>query len=279
MKNLQLSLFEQLSRVEPALSDEGIVRRLCDDLLNQADVKPPVNVKLVASMRGIARVEERLQPWDGVLAWEHGQLVVGVRASDGIERQRFTVLHEAGHTLLPGFAESRRYRCEGPRSRDEQLCDIAAAELLLPRRFFIPDLLDADPGLDGVEELASLYEASIEATALRAVDLGAGPAMLLVFRVAHKPSEDGREAECEPKLRLSWAHGQGGWPYMRKHKSADDGSPFMRAHDGEVVDELGTLDDLASAHRGRVMISARRYGNDGRVLALVRPARARAGTR
>jgi Zn-dependent peptidase ImmA (M78 family) len=279
MKNTQLSLFEQLSRVEPALSDEAIVRRLCEDLLDEADVKPPVNVKLLASLRGIARVEERLQPWDGVLAREKGQFVVGVRASDGIERQRFTVLHEAGHTLLPGFAQSRQYRCDGPRSRDEQLCDIAAAELLLPKRFFIPDLLEAGLGLAGVEELASLYEASIEATALRTVDLGPGPGMLLVFRVAHKPSEEGREEECEPKLRLSWAHGHGGWPYMPKHKSADDGSPFMRAYEGEVVDEVGTLGTLATADGRRVMISARRYGRNGRVLALVRPTPARARVR
>lgn len=273
MKN-QLPLFEQLSRVEPGLSDEDVVRQLCEGLLDEADVTPPVNVKMLASLRGIARVEERSQPWDGVLAREKGHFVVGVRASDGLERQRFTVLHEAGHTLLPGFAEARQYRCEGPKTREEQLCDIAAAELLLPRRFFAADLLEADPGLAGVEDLAAAYEASLEATALRAVDLASTRAMLIVLRVGHKPSERDRKDECEPKLRLSWAHAQGGWPYMPKHKSADDGSPFMRAYEGEVIDEVGTLEALGATGGERVMISARRYGNDGRVLALVRPASA-----
>lgn len=272
MENVQLSLFEQLSRVEPALSDEDVVRRLCEDLLNEVDVQPPVNATLLASLRGIARVEQRLQPWAGVLAADSSGLVVGVRATDGIARQRFTILHEAGHTLLPGFAESRQYRCNGPKSRDEELCDIAASELLLPRRFFAADLLDAQPGLQGVEELASRYQASLEATALRAVDLDADPAMLVVFRVSHKPSERGREDECEAKLRLSWSHPKGQWPYMPKDKSAGEGSPFMRAHEGELVDEVGTLDDLARCDCGPVMISARRYGVDGRVLALVRPA-------
>jgi hypothetical protein len=103
--------------------------------------------------------------------------------------------------------------------------------------------------------------------------------MLLVFRVGHKPSEQGREHECEPKLRLSWAHSRGDWPYMPKHKSVDDGSPFMRAHEGEAIDEVGTLDDLAGAKGEPVMISARRYGNDGRVLALVRPAPVQARSR
>jgi hypothetical protein len=278
MKNIQLSLFEQLSRVEPALSDEDVVRRLCEDLLDEVDARPPVNATLLASLRGIARVEQRLQPWAGVLAPDGAGLVVGVRATDGTERQRFTILHEAGHTLLPGFAQSRQYRCNGPRSRDEELCDIAASELLFPKRFFVPDLRDAHPGLQGVEELASCYQGSLEATALRAVDLAAEPAMLAVFRVSHKPSERGREEECEPKLRLSWSHGKGQWPYMPKDKSTNDGSPFKRAQEGELVDEVGTLGDLTRGDAGRVMISARRYGSDDRVLALMWPAPASGST-
>ncbi|HEY7830656.1 MAG TPA: ImmA/IrrE family metallo-endopeptidase [Solirubrobacteraceae bacterium] len=278
MENHQLSLFEQLSQVEPALTDEAIVRRLCEDLLDQSATVPPVPVELLASMRGIARVEQRLQPWSGVLAPTRDGFVVGVRALDGIERQRFTILHEVGHTLLPGFADTRQYRCSGPKTREEQLCDIAASELLLPRRFFVRDLLHAAPGLAGIETLAGSYEASIEATALRAVDLQRDAAMLLVFRVAHKPSERGHEDECEPKLRMSWSHGRGDWPYMRQHKSVSDGSPIQRAHEGELVDEVGTLGDLASTESGPVRISARRYGSGGRVLALLTPARTRGGS-
>jgi len=279
MENQQLSLFEQLSHAEPALSDEEIVRRLCEDLLDEAAAVPPVNVELLASMRGIARVEQRPQPWSGVLAPTRDGLIVGVRVSDGIERQRFTVLHEAGHTLLPGFADTRHYRCSGPKTREEQLCDIAASELLLPRRFFIRDLAQAPSGLDGIEALARSYEASIEATALRAVDLGAEAAMLLVFKVAHKSSEMGHEDECEPKLRLSWSHRRGSWPYMRQHKSVSDGSPMQRALEGELVDESATLGDLAGGEHGPVRISARRYGSGGRVLALLTPARIRGGSR
>lgn len=273
MKNvLQLSLFEQLSQAAPRLSDEEIVRKLCDDLIHEAGVEPPVNVRLLASMRGISEVEEREQPWAGVLAPGDGHFVVGVRASDGAERQRFTVLHEAGHTLLPGFAESRQYRCDGPKTREEQLCDIAASELLLPRRFFVRSLRDARPGLDGVEDLASEYDASIEATALRVSDLAEVPTALIVLRVGHKPAERGQEDTCEPKLRVAWSHAQGDWPYIPRHKSADDDSPFFRAYNGEVVDEVGQLGDLINTQPDPVRISARRYGNDGRVLALIHPA-------
>lgn len=273
MKNvLQLSLFEQLSQAAPRLSDEDIVRRICDDLIQEADVRPPVNVRLLASMRGIARIEEREQPWAGVLAPRGDQFFVGVRASDGAERQRFTILHEAGHTLLPGFAESRQYRCDGPKTREEQLCDIAASELLFPRQYFRDDLRAARPGLPGVEDLANAYEASIEATALRTADLAEVPTALIVLRMAHKPAERGKEDSCEPKLRVAWSHAQGAWPYIPRHKSAREASPFFRAYNGEVVDEVGVLEDLTGAGCDPVHISARRYGNDGRVLALVRQA-------
>jgi hypothetical protein len=275
MENQQLSLFERLSQAKPALTDEGVVCHLCEDLLDETAVAPPVNAELLASMRGITRVEQRLQPWSGVLAPTDDGLVVGVRALDGVARQRFTILHETGHTLLPGFADTRQYRCSGLKTREEQLCDIAASELLLPRRFFLRDLLHAAPGLEGIETLAESYEASIEATALRAVDIQRDVAMLLVFKVAHKPSEKGHEEECEPKLRMSWSHGRGDWPYMRQHKSVSDGSPIQRAHEGELVDEVGTLGELTGGEPGPVRISARRYGSDGRVLALLTPTHVR----
>src|SRR5207249_909797 len=113
--------------------------------------------------------ERREQPWAGILEPRGKSFVVGVRASDGYERQRFTVCHEAAHTFFPGFTDQARFRCTGPRDPLEKRCDLAATELLLPRRFFLHDLREASFDLDTVEELSDQYEASIEATALRLV--------------------------------------------------------------------------------------------------------------
>ena len=270
MKNRQRSLFEQYSAANRGLSDEAVVRALCEDLLDEGEVEPPVDVGLLASLRGIVRIRQSPQAPAGMLAKDGGQLTVTVRATDGHERRRFTVLHEAGHTMFPGYLEVPRYRCKGPKDREEQLCDIAASELLLPRRFLIPDLVEVGFGMGAVEQLASSYEASIESTALRVTDLWPARAMLLVFSVCHKPIEKGREASVEPKLRLNYAHSRGRWPFARRHKSVGENSPIGRAMRGEIVDEIGTLEEVLGSDEP-LRITARRYGTDARVLALVTP--------
>jgi hypothetical protein len=92
---------------------------------------------------------------------------------------------------------------------------------------------------------------------------------LLVFRMAHKPAEEGMESLNERQLRLCWSHAKGDWPYQRRHKSAAAGSPFERAWSGEPVDELGQVGPVLADDPGPVSISARRYGDS--VLALIEP--------
>lgn len=273
------SPFEEYRRRHPSLPDTIVIRRLCESLLADAEAEPPIPVERVASLRGIADIGQREQPWSGVLEPRGRSFVVWVRRGDGYERQRFTICHESGHTFFTGFAEAPQFRCNGERSLLEERCDVAASELLLPYRFFSSDLAEAGFDLEAVQELAEKYEASIESTALRAVDLWREPAALLVFRERHKPIERGREAHCEPKLRLDYAHTQGAWPYFRRYKSVEPDTPFGRALGGELVSEVRDLGDLMREAIGPVEIHARRYGTRARVLALVRPASTETGGR
>jgi hypothetical protein len=272
MKNTnpnQMSVFELEKLENPRLSDRDAVRAICDRLLAESGVAPPVNVGLLASMRGIAHIHETAQSPAGMLVHRNGQMVAHIREGDSPPRKRFTILHEAGHTLLPGYVEAPQYRCAGPRTLEEQLCDHAASELLFPRASFAPGLITAGFGTEPIAALADGYQGSIEATAVRGVELWPDDALLLVLRVAHKPAEAGREEQFEPKLRLAWAHHKGSWPFTLRHKSAVEGSPFARALDGELVEEIGTLGDLAADNAGPVRISARRYGAPDRVLAMI----------
>lgn len=243
-------------------------RRLVDD----AGVEPPIDMLVLASMRGIARVLAVDQPWAGMLVPIDGKLVVHVRVGDGLGRQRFTVGHEIGHTLDPVFARSRYYRCNPAtaKTRIEVLSDLVATELLLPARHFEADLGTAGLTTSGIEWLADRYVASLEATALRAVDLWPRPALLLVLAESQKPTEAGTAAE--PKLRLQYGHASGEWPYLLRHKSVEASSPFARAHAGEAIDGVFELGPLSSSAVGAVRISARAYGANGRVLALVEQA-------
>jgi len=269
----QLSLFEQVLAEDSSLSDEQVIAAICEQMLSDADARAPVDVELLASVCGIDEVRYRPQEWAGMLFSERGRLVAQVRAGDGHERRRFTVLHEGGHTFLPGFLRARQHRCKGPKTREEQLCDIAAAEMLFPRAQFARDLAAAGQGLKEVEALARTYQASIESTALATVRLAREPVMLLNLRLANKPSERGRELSCPPKLRLQWASSSGDWPFPLRDKSVGEGSLLARAWEGELVDERANLDEVLAHELGETHVEARRYGN--RVLAVVRPAQRR----
>jgi hypothetical protein len=274
MTNRQLSLLEQVRELDPRLSDEQAVVRACEQIVDLAEACPPVRVEVIASLRGITRIERREQPWAGMLgpAPTGAGLHVTLRASDSHERQRFTVCHEAGHTLFPGFHQQRQFRCNGTKTRIEQLCDLAASELLLPRRYFESDLADASFHWDSVEALAARYDASIESTANRFVELWPRDrALLMVLRERHKPAERGREEDVPPRLRLDYCHKSGSWPYARRHKSAAESSLLQAALLGDDVSETGILDEFFASSIGPVEVHARRYGIGGRVLALVRP--------
>lgn len=269
----QLSLFEEARKAEPALSDEEVIRVLCEELLEEGEVAgPPTPLEMLASLRGINDIEAVDQPFAGVLAPHEGGLAVRVRRADARPRQRFTIGHETGHTLLPGFRQARQYRCNGEQTWLEQMCDVAGAELLLPRRFFVPLMAAGDFSLDTVEKLARVFEASVEASANRTVALHPEPAMLLVLSERHKPSEAGHEDELPARLRLDYSIRQGEWPFVLPHKSASD-TGLGRALQGEILDEQGSIDELCADAIGAVRISAKRYGRNGRVLALVRRAK------
>jgi hypothetical protein len=264
--------FEHLRRKYPGRSDRGIIRVLCEELLAEAEAEPPVPIERIASLRGIADIKEREQPWAGALQPQDAHFVVWVRSGDGYERQRFTVCHETGHTFFAGFADAPQFRCNGATTTLEERCDIAASELLLPYRFFSTDIDGAAFDFSSIEHLADQYEASIEATSLRFIDLWREPAAFIVLRERHKPAERGCESACEPKLRVEYAYTQGDWPFIRRFKSVDDESCFMRALIGELIDEKGDLGDLVGEDIGPVHVIARRYGGQPRVLALVRKA-------
>lgn len=256
----------------PRIADADLIRGLCRELIAETGVEPPVPVEILASFRGIRDVVSADIESAGMLSREDGQFIVRVRASDPPARQRFTALHEAGHTYLPGFADRPRYRCNPAESRTnaEQLCDIAAAELLFPYEAFLTDLVGRSLDLETTEDLADRYSGSIESTALRLVELASGPVAFIALQEQLTPTQM-RSATLEPQaLRVVYSRVAGSWPYIPRYKSVPVDGPFGRAFDGELVDEAGDIHEPFGASIGEVRISARRYGR--RVLALVQAA-------
>lgn len=277
------SLLEQARAVNPSAKDEDLIVDVAANLIDLLDLELPVEPEIVASYQGIARIVRSPLQWAGCLIEEGGELVIRVRSTDTARRQRFTTFHEIAHTFFPGFQHATQYRCTplAPQSRPsstEALCDLAASELLMPRRYVEPIVAASAFGLDAVADLADACEASLEAAARRFVSLCSEPCLFLRMELTTKPSErSGREA---PKLRVVSSLTKGQWPFIPAYKSVRDAHVLYECVGGVEVSCVSDLDDLSKKALGDLEVHARHtpfVDSEGelrdRVLVLARPSR------
>jgi len=270
---------------------EAVVRRLCEELLDEAGADIPVDMRILASFRGVAEITAVSQPEAGCIFFDGNRLVIRTRLEDLEERRRFTEGHEINHTFFPGFREERRSRTDrtvGTFDRsaaEEYLCDVGAAELLLPRTEIVGRLAESID-LDLIAELAIVFRATIEATARRVAALCGGPTAVVILEPGWRRAEEqqmrrrslhtgllGLEGPPIPKkLRVRWAISHGGMPAIPRNKSVGDGTPLAQVLDVGRVDYHGRTGLLCE----ETIVSARYmpYRRDGllidRVLVLLR---------
>jgi len=131
----------------------------------------PVRIEdYLASVQGVLEVDPELEPEEA--GWSiptKNKHVIGVNARDRLERQRFTVCHEIAHIVLklPSNHTSSQWWSYSGRPLAEVLCDVFAAELLLPFDLFQPEAEKAVVSLATVEALADRFQASFSATGSR----------------------------------------------------------------------------------------------------------------
>jgi len=131
----------------------------------------PVRVEAyVDEAKAVLRMQNDLGPEEpGWSIRSGGKNYICVNALDRLERQRFTICHELAHILLGIKSEHNAlpWWSYAKRPHGEIICDVFAAELLLPYRLFKPLADETAIEMDSVEELASRFLASITATASR----------------------------------------------------------------------------------------------------------------
>jgi Zn-dependent peptidase ImmA (M78 family)/transcriptional regulator with XRE-family HTH domain len=107
-----------------------------------------------------------------VFPWK-SKFIISVNGNHSPERRRFTVLHELAHIYLElpsshsGNTSNEALLRYSSRPREEMLCDVFAAECLLPRSIFLPDSRKQPCCIRSVDELARKYEASVLTTGSR----------------------------------------------------------------------------------------------------------------
>lgn len=235
---------------------EALMVRKCEDLLaNEPGV--PVDLAVLASMQAVLSIDLADMVEAGCIQVDGERFRIRLRASDPERRRRFTLAHEICHiffetTRLAGVIDHEVGRY-GAKDQVEYLCDLGAAELLLPRTAFAARC-PAQPGFDDVCTIAEEFDASLEATASRIVGLGLGPAQLVVLeprltvaqersvrKATAAPSFVGMEAaDPRRKLRVAWSTGRE-W-FVPQNKSVNDGTALavcIQAGDVDVVEDPG----------------------------------------
>ena len=98
-----------------------------------------------------------------------GKHYICVNANDRPERQRFTICHEFAHIILGLKSEHKAlpWWSYAKRPPEEIICDVFAAELILPYKLFKPLACEAAIEMDSIEHLAERFLASITATGSR----------------------------------------------------------------------------------------------------------------
>ncbi len=131
----------------------------------------PVSVAdYVRHVEGVLRIEDDMEANEpGMSFISKGKLHVCVNRRDCPERQRFTICHEVAHHVLgiPSDHNAVPWWSYAKRSPNEILCDVFAAELLLPWKLFKPHADAATPGFPVLDQLAAQFEASVTCTGSR----------------------------------------------------------------------------------------------------------------
>lgn len=137
--------------------------------------RAPVDIVTIAEAEGFeVKESDKLEPGAaGMLLQRGGRKLIVVNKNDHPYRRRFTIAHELAHQILnlPSVHGARvpsdeleRY---GRRPKEEILCDVFAAECLVPWKSIQPQANDLPFTIETISELSEQYEASKPCVASR----------------------------------------------------------------------------------------------------------------
>lgn len=183
----------------PELAIRILARRLLNDSRLKLELdKPPFDLELIASLRGIKICDEHPEHSEDaeLIPTESGIIKMRINREKPRVRQRFSIGHELGHTLFPDYKLNIQRRHK-PTSFDsqsiakeiERLCDIAASEFVLPMPWFEEDILLVNRA-EHLVDIAGFYESSRDATVRRFVEIASEPHAAVYFEWKLKPTQE-----------------------------------------------------------------------------------------
>lgn len=144
---------------------------------------PPFDMEVLASLTGLRLEEVDTLGAGRDASYMPGTILLSRQAPP--KRRRYSVAHEIIHQFFPEGCKSEGVDAspEGiTQGKLELLCQIGAAELLMPSDPFSKSLGPEAPTIHGIDSLAASFDVSIEAAARRTVDLSVRAVALLMAR-------------------------------------------------------------------------------------------------
>jgi IrrE N-terminal-like domain len=187
-----------------------------------------------AEMGAVIRLQDDLDPTEPGWSFpSNGKHYICVNAKDKPERRRFTICHEVAHIALGLASDHRRSPWSSSylrKSPDEVLCDVFAAELLLPHQLFKPLADRATIGFAAIDVLAGDFAASVTATGSRFATVLNAPCAFVL-------SEQGKVRYTSRSTMLREAYA---WITPQSNVPRNSLSARIRA--GETCDEADEVD-------------------------------------
>lgn len=160
---------------------EAVTQKARDIILRfmEAGHSPPLEAIDIARFAGVSVVPS-VEVSDARTIFVSGRPLIEFNPNRPKSRIRYSICHEIIHTLFADWKDEIRYRSEHQDMKDdgwqlEMLCNIGAAELLMPIGTFT-ELHDHELTIDKLLQLRSSYEVSAEALMLRVIKLTKAPA-------------------------------------------------------------------------------------------------------
>lgn len=166
-----------------------IVRGLTRDLVLKAFTKewsgPPFDMIQLAKLLQMDVMPNELVNDARIIPQQKGKFLIEYNPFQNPSRASFSIAHEIGHSLFSDCAETIRYRSKTVEDYSwelELLCNVAAAEILLPYALFAGHANKVPLTLDSLIGLATKYQASLESVFIRFCEVVDKPCMVILAK-------------------------------------------------------------------------------------------------
>lgn len=162
-------------------------------LLEELGITEPQDIKIeaIAEYCKATIVYEPLRGCEARIIGRGDRAIITLNSNSRRERQRFSGAHELGHWMrdrgkVAFLCSDRVFAAEWWEDNPEARANRYAADLLLPSSMFSGRSKKREMTFATVRDLAGEFQTSLTATAIRLVELGSFPAMLVCYELGHR---------------------------------------------------------------------------------------------